>query len=105
MTDLPVSVARTGWVLVPYDLAAACSGDGEYASATARDGRSPPSLADLRVPDEPRCCRAEGGGRGDESDNDGDHEVLPLSAMPASLRPRYRAVPRQCQCGWIAQSS
>ena len=26
--------------MVPYDLAAACSGDGEY-QATARDGRSP----------------------------------------------------------------
>ena len=79
-------------------------------SATTRAGADrllSPRLARSRVPDEPRSCRAEGGGRGDEPDNDGDHEVLPLSAMPASLPQRYRAVPRQCQWqrDWFAGSN
>jgi hypothetical protein len=79
-------------------LATGTSGE-PVAPAQGRDAARLLSLVwpALGVPDEPGGCRAKGDGRGDKSDNDGDHEVLPLSAMPASLTQRYPAAPRECQ--------
>ena len=108
LSNVPLRVSHESRTAVPTPDRAgngshpawACRTNRRWGKSDHLGGRRPSSLAssgESRVPDEPRSCRAEGGGRGDESDNDGDHEVLPLSAMPASLRQRYRAVPRQCQ--------